>query len=98
MNENAKTLYVLVLCHSTVRCAEIEEFLKKLTTFCSDVVEVLNLYSGDMQENMITLKKSFNVAADNKNLKSIYKARCKIIVSTPNQASQIYKKEGFKNT
>lgn len=48
LNENASMQYILVLCHSTMRCSEIEEFLKQLTNFCKDIIDVVNLYSGDL--------------------------------------------------
>jgi len=33
-NEKSDAQYILILCHSTMRCTEIEEFCRKLTTFC----------------------------------------------------------------
>lgn len=39
--------YVMILCHSSARCAEFEEFTKELTTFCKDILEIVGLYSGD---------------------------------------------------
>ena len=82
--QSSKMHYLLVLCHSTVRCSELEDFLKQLTVFCQDVVEVVGLYAGDNAENTITLKKSMNIVNAGNDMKSLYKARCKVIVSTPN--------------
>ena len=36
--------YVMVLCHSHLRCQEMENFLKGLTAFLGDVSEVIGLY------------------------------------------------------
>ncbi len=52
----SETFYLLVLCHSYQRCQEIENFLKNLTTFLSDVIDVIGLYDGDVQENLIAFK------------------------------------------
>jgi len=51
---DAKT--VVILCHSAMRCTEMEGFLKDLLTFCKEVVEIVDLYNGDKQENIIHLK------------------------------------------
>lgn len=80
-----------------MRCTEIEEFCRKLTTFTQDIIEIVNLYSSDNAENLITLKKSFNLPQSNPSTMQLYKARCKILISTPNNTLNLFKKEGFKN-
>lgn len=55
-SSNAQAHYILVLCHSTMRCAEVEAFLREVTTFCADIVDVVGLYSGDKADNSIALK------------------------------------------
>jgi hypothetical protein len=82
-DEKASTTYLLILCHSTVRCSELEGFCKELTTFCKDVVDVVGLYFGDVQENIINWKKSMNVEVKG-DMKALYHARCKVVITTPN--------------
>jgi hypothetical protein len=53
---NQSSQYVAILCHSVMRCQEIEAFLKELVTFCNDVVEIVDLYSGEKIENSLRLK------------------------------------------
>jgi hypothetical protein len=50
--------YVALLCHSAMRCKEYEEFLRLLFTFCSDVIDIIDLFSGDKTENAIALKRA----------------------------------------
>ena len=82
--------YILVLCHSTSRCEEITEFLTNLLTFCKDVIEVLNLSAlfNDTLDNLILLRQSMDINNE-ENMKEVYKARCKIIVSTPNKLMEL---------
>ena len=53
-----KPYYTLILCHSFGRCSEFEDFTKNLIHFCSDVTDLLNLNSSDIDDNLIMLKKS----------------------------------------
>lgn len=48
--------YLLILCHSAIRCTEFEGFLKELFTFSKDVIDVVDIYSGDKVENSLRLK------------------------------------------
>ena len=76
--------YVVILCHSGVRCSEFEGFLKELLTFCKDVIEIIDLYSGDKVENNHRLKLSITSAnSRSDDLKYIIRSKCKIIISTP---------------
>jgi hypothetical protein len=56
--EAQKSLYTIVLCHSFVRCAEVAETLEELTSFCSELVDIVNLDSGDLAEVALKLKLS----------------------------------------
>ena len=75
---------MVILCHSALRCKEIEDFLKELFTFCHDVVDVLGLFSGDKAENTIVLKQAI-AKPQIDDIKANVKARCKVIISTPTQ-------------
>ena len=43
-------LYTLVLCHSFLRCQELADTLQEIVTFCSDLVDIVNLDSQDLAE------------------------------------------------
>lgn len=77
--------YVAILCHSAMRCQEFEEFLKLLFTFANDVIEVIDLFSGDKAENAIALKQAFAKPETTQDLRAALKARCKVLISTPTQ-------------
>ena len=81
---------VVILCHSAMRCTEMEGFLKELLAFCQDVIEIIDLYNGDKQENAIHLKKALTPITSSDPRVQI-KARCKVIVSTPTQYLEILK-------
>ena len=72
----------------------MENLLKGLTAFLGDFADVIGLYGGDLQENIIAMKKALSLTSP-QSTKSIYKARCKIIVSIPNQLQALHKKGAF---
>ena len=57
-SKTSEVQYIAILCHSAMRCAEFEGFLKDLFSFCNDVIEIVDLYSGDKVENAIKLKQT----------------------------------------
>jgi hypothetical protein len=74
---------VVILCHSAMRCSEIEGFLKELLIFCKEVVEIVDVYSGDDKiENALRLKQSL-IAKEDRDVKKLIKSLCKVIVATP---------------
>jgi hypothetical protein len=77
--------YIAILCHSSMRCAEYETFLEGLLTFLKDVIDVVDLYSGDKVENAHKLKSALLPSLEGADLKAQAKARCKVILSTPTQ-------------
>lgn len=81
----AESQYVLILCHSAIRCSEFEGFLKELFTFCADVIDIVDIYSGDKVENALRLKQATAAPSDADDLKASIKARCKVLLSTPTQ-------------
>lgn len=89
-SESTEARYVAILCHSAFRCQEYEGFLKELFTFCKDIIEIVDLYSGDKAENQITLKQAL-IKPQGEDQKQSVKARCKVIISTPPQFLQIVK-------
>lgn len=48
--EDKEVKYLAILCHSGVRCTEMEGFLKELLVFCQDVSHIVDLYNGDKIE------------------------------------------------
>ena len=56
--EPTKTLFTVILCHSFIRCQEISDTLKELVTFCTEMIEIINLDTGDFTETQLKLKKS----------------------------------------
>lgn len=77
----------------------METFLKELTHFCSDFVDVLNLNSADSQDNLIAFKKSLVDNQKSKgDIKSLYKSKNKIVITTPNQAVYLFEKQCFTNS
>jgi hypothetical protein len=55
-SSNSKYLYTIVLCHSSMRCADLAEFSENLLEFCSSMVDVVNLGFGDFNETITNLK------------------------------------------
>jgi superfamily II DNA/RNA helicase len=82
---------LVILCHSSMRCTEIEGFLKEVLNFCKDVVEVIDLYNGDKQENILHLKQAFTGKASYNDPREQIKSRCKILIATPIQYLDILK-------
>ena len=68
-----------------MRCKEFEDFLRLLFTFCSDVIDVIDLYSGDKAESAIALKRALGKPESTDDLRASLKARCKVVISTPPQ-------------
>jgi hypothetical protein len=85
-----------VLCHSFIRCNEINDFLTSLTTFCADVFDIVNLSHAEVEENVIELKKSLS-GKKGTDMKDLIKQNNKVIITTPNQATALLKKGLFKN-
>jgi hypothetical protein len=54
--DNQDVQYLAILCHSGVRCTEMEGFLKDLLAFCQDVSQTVDLYNGDKVEITHRLK------------------------------------------
>ena len=97
-SKDNKTHYCLILCHSSARCQEMQKFIEQLLTFCSEIVEVIGLYSGDNAENMITYKNSISMPSGDLSIQQLYKSKCKIIVSTPNQFLHLLNKQALNNS
>ena len=57
-----ETKYVAILCHSARRCEEFEKVLKDLLTFCKDVIEIVDIYSGDKAENALKFKQALSIS------------------------------------
>lgn len=76
--------YTLILCHSFLRCNEIETFIKELTHFCSDFVDVLNLNSADSKDNLIAFKQSLTNKKSDSDTKALFLSKNKVIITTPN--------------
>jgi hypothetical protein len=74
------------LCHSFVRCNEIGETIKEVTSFCSEVIEVIDLDTSDLTEVNLKLKKSL---ANSSSLKS------RIVIMTPSLAIKMQEKNLF---
>ena len=49
-------VYSIILCHSSVRSADLSEFSESLVQFCSSMVEIVNLGFGDFNETVTNLK------------------------------------------
>jgi hypothetical protein len=75
-----KPLYTLVLCHSFVRCAEVAETLEELTSFCSELLDIVNLDSGDLAEVALKLKLS---------MQETNPMRSRVIIATPSLALKL---------
>jgi hypothetical protein len=75
--------YIVILCHSSMRCSEYDDFLENLLTFLKDVIDVVDLFNGDKVENAHKLKTALKPATEGADLKAQAKARCKVILSTP---------------
>ncbi len=70
-DEKSHAKYLLILCHSSLRCQELEGFIKEITHFCSDVLSVVGAYASDSTENVIALKQSL-VYESEKGIKALY--------------------------
>jgi hypothetical protein len=53
---SSKYLYSIVLCHSSMRCADLAEFSESLLEYCSGMIDIVNLGFGDFNETMTNLK------------------------------------------
>ena len=89
-------LHSLVLTHSSLRSAEIEEFANDAIQFCNEIVTVVNLDDGDLDDVLETLAEAIKKAgmvpgveasSEIKNL-----GRSLFLVGTPARAAQILKK------
>lgn len=69
----------------------MEGFLKDLLTFCSDATEVIDLYNGDKVEINHRLKQALSVPKASSDVRGSLKARCKVLISTPNQFIEVLK-------
>jgi hypothetical protein len=70
----------------------MEGFLKDLLTFCKDVIEVVDLYNGDRVEINHRLKSVLSSSESTSgDARSGIKARCKVLISTPNQFLDVLK-------
>ena len=88
---------MVILCHSSVRCAEYEAFLEDLLTFLKDVVDVVDLFDGDKVEIAHKLKSSLVVPAGG-DLKAVAKSMCKVLLSTPTQFLELLNKKAIPTT
>lgn len=80
-----------ILCHSNMRCTEMEGFLKELLVFCQDVSQTVDLFNGDKVEIIHRLKQVLAAKPDPADLKSSVKARCKVLISTPHMFLEVLK-------
>lgn len=87
-SDNPHSLFCVYLCHSFVRCQEISEHLTELTSFCTNMVEVLNLDSSDLADAMLKIKKSQQTSSD-------FKSR--VLVMTPSLCCKLIEKNAFQN-
>ena len=72
----------------------MEGFLKELLTFCSDATEVIDLYNGDKVEINHRLKQALSSSkATSDDARASVKARCKVLISTPNQFIEVLKSQ-----
>ena len=52
-SEGSPDIHSIVICHSKARSATITEFLTELTSFCSDMIKVINLdNSSDIKDSL----------------------------------------------
>ena len=82
----AKPLVTVVLCHSFIRCAEVAETLNELVSFCTEMVDVVNLDSNDLAEVILKLKLSMQESGP---------MRSRVIVATPSVALKLKNKGIF---
>ena len=75
-----------MLCHSFVRCAEVADSLEELTSFCSELVDIVNLDSGDLAEVALKLKLSMQQSGP---------MRSRVIIATPSLALKLQAKNTF---
>ena len=53
INEDSTAIHSAVICHSKARSATITEFLTDLTSFCSEMVKIINLdESSDIKDSL----------------------------------------------
>lgn len=70
----------------------MEGFLKDLLTFCKDVIEIVDLYNGDRVEINHRLKSVISSSTTSSgDDRSVFKARCKVLISTPSQFLEVLK-------
>jgi hypothetical protein len=77
----------VILCHSFIRCQEVSDTLTELVTFCSEMVEIVNLDSTDQTEISLKLKKSLANSTDMKS---------RVFVMTPSVANKIQEQKSLK--
>lgn len=72
----------------------MEGFIKELVTFCSDAIDVIDLYNGDKVEINHRLKQALAAnAKGSSDVRATLKARCKVLISTPNQFIEVLKSQ-----
>lgn len=57
-DDETKSLFTIVLCHSFIRCQELNEMLQDLVCFCSEFVDIVNLDTSDLAEVQLKIKLS----------------------------------------
>ena len=61
----------------------MSEFLTELVSFCSEMIDIVNLDSGDLEENLKTIQQEINGSS------SDYKHKNKVLICTPGIALKL---------
>ena len=94
-SENDKIIYSMVLCHTNSRCEELATFAQELTTFCSDIIDIVKFDQLDFQDVKIDWKRrteEIKAQDDEDAQKEVIKRINKFIFVTPQTASTMLTK------
>ena len=61
----------------------MSDFLTELVAFCPEMIDIVNLDSGDLEENLKTIEQEMNSSS------SDYKHKNKVLICTPGIALKL---------